>query len=86
MPEGAVAQPGPAAAGEGQAAPAPAKQNVVWTVIRMFFIWYLFKNFFGNKSPHSLPREELLVPKFEKGFPFDMSVFLSETPTYDLSR
>lgn len=85
MPEGgAVAQQGAVPAGRGQPEQKPA--NLLWTIARMFFMWYLVKSFFGGKSPHTLPREEILVPKFQKGFAFDLTAFVSEQPVYDLKR
>ena len=59
---------------------------MIWNMLRMFFVWYLIRQFFGGNTTNKLPREELVVPRFEKGFVFDMTVYLSESPSYNLSR
>ena len=42
-------------------------------------MYFFFKNFFGGPSK-PVPREEMLAPKFERGLPVDLSVYLSESP------
>lgn len=42
-------------------------------------MYFFFKNFFGGPSK-PVPREEMLVPKFERGLPIDLYVYLSESP------
>lgn len=47
----------------------------------MGLMYFFFKNFFGGPSkPQN--REELLIPKFERGLPLDISVYLNEYPTF----
>ena len=85
MPDAVAAQQGQGQGGRQQQQQKP--QNVIWTVARMFFVWYLINRFFGGKpNTANLPRDQLLVPKFQKGFAFDLTVFLSEYPHYDLGR
>jgi len=43
-------------------------------------MYFFFKNFFGGPTK-TVPREEMLVPKFQRSLPVDLSVFLSEYPT-----
>ena len=42
-------------------------------------MYFFFKNFFGGPSK-PVPREEMLAPKFERGLPVDLNVYLSESP------
>jgi len=45
----------------------------------MGLMYFFFKNFFGGPTK-TVPREEMLVPKFQRSLPVDLSVFLSEYP------
>lgn len=65
---------------DGQPAPQRQRGNPLWTVLRMGLMYFFFKNFFGGPSK-PVSREEMLVPKFERGLPVDLSVYLSESPT-----
>lgn len=69
----------PAANVAAQDAPQRQRGNPLWTVLRMGVMYFFFKQFFGGPSK-PVPREEMLVPKFERGLPVDISVFLSESP------
>ena len=66
----------PAAAAQGQ-----QRQNPLFGILRMIAMWYMFKTFFGGSSKKPLTREELFMPQYAKGTPFDMSLFLTETPS-----
>ena len=69
----------PAVAPANAAAPRQ-RSNPLWTVLRMGLMYFFFKNFFGGPSkPQN--REEMLVPKFERGLALDISVYLTEHPT-----
>ncbi len=70
---------GEAAVQNGQAAPPRQRGNPLWTVLRMGLMYFFFKNFFGGPSK-PVPREEMLAPKFERGLPVDLNVYLSESP------
>lgn len=54
--------------------------NPLWTVLRMGLMYFFFKNFFGGPTK-PVSREEMLVPKFQRGLPIDLNVYLSESPT-----
>lgn len=43
----------------------------------MGLMYYFFKNFFGGPQK-KVPRDEMFVPKFERGLLLDMDVYLSE--------
>lgn len=70
-----------AAGGQGQQEP-PKKSNALFGILRMIAMWYMFKTFFGGGQQKKLAREELFAPHFPKGTSLDMSVFLSEEPSF----
>ena len=47
----------------------------------MGLMYFFFKNFFGGPQK-PVPREEMFAPKFERGLPLDMNVYLSEQPEF----
>ena len=57
------------------------RSNPLWTVLRMGLMYYFFKNFFGGPQK-SVPREEMFVPKFERGLLLDMNVYISEQSAF----
>ena len=67
--------------GEGQQ-PAQQKSNPIFGILRMIAMWYMFKTFFGGGQQKKLTREEVFAPHFPKGTSLDMSVFLSESPSF----
>lgn len=72
----------PPAAGANGAAEQPRQRaNPLWTVLRMGVMYFFFKNFFGGPSkPEN--REEMLVPKFQRGLDLDINVYLTESPIF----
>ena len=87
MPPQAIAPAAPA--GGAGAAPAPASKGsgFIWTVLRMFLLWWFIKNFFGQRNTlNNSPREDLLLPKYEKGYPLDVAMYLAEIPHFSLYK
>lgn len=80
QPAAAPAVAGQAAGGQAQQ---PAKSNALMSIVRMIAMWYMFKTFFGGGGQQKkLTREETFLPHFPKGTSLDMSVYLSESPTF----
>ena len=71
----------PEAADAAQAAAPRQRSNPLWTVLRMGLMYFFFKNFFGGPQK-PVPREEMFAPKFERGLPLDMNVYLSDQPEF----
>ena len=67
--------------GQGQQ-PAQQRSNPIFGILRMIAMWYMFKTFFGGGQQKKLTREEVFAPHFPKGTSLDMSVFLSESPSF----
>lgn len=70
-----------AGGGQGQQQP-QQKSNTIFGILRMVAMWYMFKTFFGGGSLKKLERGELFAPHFPKGTSLDMSVYLSESPSF----
>ena len=78
-----TAAAGPPAAPGAGAQGGQERSNPLFGILRMFVMWYLFKQFFGGgQKPASMPRSEVYWPRFEKGTPMDFSMFLSEQPDF----
>ena len=71
-----------ATTGGGQGQQQAQKSNPIFGILRMIAMWYMFKTFFGGGQQKKLTREELFAPHFPKGTSLDMSVFLSESPSF----
>ena len=78
--------PGNAAPAAGQAQQ-KGGSSFLWTIMRMFLLWWFIRNFFGQRSNmDKLPRQELLMPKYEKGYPLDIAMYLAEIPHFSLHK
>ena len=72
-----------AGGGQGQQQPPQKKSNAIFGILRMIAMWYMFKTFFGGGGQQKkLTREETFLSHFPKGTSLDMSVYLSESPTF----
>ena len=79
--------PAPAAAAGNPAQAQSKGSGFIWTVLRMFLLWWFIKNFFGQRNTlDKTPREDLLLPKYEKGYPLDVAMYLAEIPHFSLHK